>query len=135
MKRIAFAAVLVLFAVAAFADGLVTTSTPVPDHWRVGGVTFTVGDSAAANVFVEYLLADGKVDHTGQVKVIGADRLALIAATQTISGSDEASLTLSNGDGTARPDLDAILVLRISRYLIAHGYLTGVTAVPTSSSQ
>jgi len=101
MKRIALAFTLALLATSALADGLVTVSTPVPDHWKVGGVTFTVGDSPAANVFVEYLFANGKVDHAEQVRIVGNDRLGLIAATQTSSGSDEASLTVANGDGTA----------------------------------
>jgi hypothetical protein len=135
MNRLAFALALLLLTTSALADGLVTTSTPVPNHWRVGGVSFTIGgESAAANVFVDYLFPDGKVDHAAQVHIVGADRLGLIAATSISSGSDEANLTITNPDETTRPDLDAILVLRISRFLIAHGYLTGVTAVPTASS-
>jgi len=62
--------------------------------------------------------------------VSGADHGSLLLAINSPSGADEANLKLP--DGT--PDLAAIFTLRISRWMVAHNYLTGVSADPPATA-
>lgn len=135
--RSVFVAIILAVALAApvLADGTVTTPAPPPARWELFQITFTTRSSGpnAALVTIGYLAADDSVTRIEEQRIEGDGYRHLLAALGTPSGVDEATLTVTLPNGSVVPDTSAIYTLRISRWLISTGRLTGVTAVPTPS--
>lgn len=117
------------------ADGKVTTANTNPiTTWRIADLRFPGLDDnrATAIVTVKYYRADGSIDHVEEKSLVAAKYTQMLAAINLPSGADEATLrvTTTNPDGTTttRADLGAIFRLRISRWMVASGEITGVTA-------
>lgn len=136
MKRhsiLSYIAMSLLFALAfglgtALGDGKVTTAPADPiTYWKIDELKFP-GLADARNVAVvtvKFYRDSGKVDHTQEITVSGNGYSSLLAAINTTSGADEATLL---------PDLSRIFRLRISRWLVSNGKLAGVTAEPLIST-
>lgn len=133
MQKLTLAFALLLIATAALADGTVTTQNPVAE-WKITDLRFArVQDPDAKMIVITvgFFRADGSPDHVSDHIITGADYYALLDAQRSVSGPDEAALILQNG----QPDLSAINILRISRWMISSGRLSGVTAEPSPTQQ
>ena len=133
---VAFAAIwLIGFALAAYGDGKVTTGNTNPvTTWKIDDLRFVgLADSRdVAIVLVKFYRSDASVDHVEEVSVGADEYRSLLAAINTSSGTDEGTLLITNPDGSTSPDLGAIFRLRISRWMVAHGKIAGVTAEPVT---
>jgi hypothetical protein len=133
MKKITLAIALFIVNAMLFADGTVTTQNPVAE-WKITDLRFArVQDPETKMIVITvgYFRADGSQDHAADHIITGTDYYAMLDAQRTASGPDEADLILQNG----QPDLSAINILRISRWMISTGRLSGVTAEPTPTQQ
>jgi hypothetical protein len=111
----------------ALADGRVTAANPNPiETWKIIDLRFAqlATENPSAVVAVGYFRTDGSQDHVIEHAFTGAEYRSFLAAIPTPSGADEAQLTTPTGAA----DLPAIFRLRISRWMIAHGKIEGVTA-------
>lgn len=128
-SRVLWVAMLSLISSAALADGHVTTANPNPvDTWKIVDVRFShlASEQPAAIIAVGYFRTDDTQDHVAEQAFTGSEYGSLLVAINTPSGADEATI-LKPGGGL---DLSAIFRLRISRWMILHNKIDGVTAEP-----
>jgi hypothetical protein len=134
-KLILLCALVALVALPLLADGTVTQGNTNPiTSWKLGDLRFPGLDERrdVAVAQVKFFHADNTVEHVTEISISGAEYASLLVALNTPSGADEATLTVTytdpDGATTTRPDLAAIFRLRISRWLVTHTKISGVTA-------
>lgn len=115
-----------LFSLTLFADGkIVQQEDPDPlDTWRLVDLRFPLIGEDRAVVTVGYFRMSGALDRTEEHTFTGSDYATFLLAINTPSGVDEG--TIQKPDGSI--DLSAIFRLRISRWMILHDKIAGVTA-------